>query len=327
MNALFRHRMARVLCGLSLVLCSPWAAAQVYPSKPVRIVVPYPPGGIGDTLARELGTQLGQRLGQPVIVDNKPGASQVIGAQIVAKAPGDGYTLFLGSLSSLVLNVGSHKILPYDPAKDFTPVSMFFNTPLYLVVNPDVPAKNVKELIAYGKAHPAKLSFGSIGNGSSLHLIGEMFKAQAGVDMLHVPYKGSVPAVTDLVGGQIQLIFDAGTSTLPLVRSGKLRVLAVTSATRASGTPDVPTLAESGVPGFDASFWFGIVAPASTPRAIVQRLSSEIVEILKDPALRERYRPNGVEIGGSTPEEMTARIRADRPIWSEVQRQAGITPE
>lgn len=327
MQTLLRHRLARALCWLSLALFSPWAAAQAFPSKPVRLVVPYPPGGIGDTLARELGTQLSQRLGQPVVVDNKPGASQIIGAETVAKSAPDGYTLFLGSLSSLVLNVGSNKSLPYDPAKDFAPVSMFFNTPLYLVVNPDLPVKNVTELIAYAKAHPGKLSFGSIGSGSSLHLTGEMFKARTGVDMLHVPYKGSVPAVTDLLGGQIQLIFDAGTSSLPLVRSGKLRVLGVTSARRASGTPDVPTLAESGVPGFDASFWFGIVAPAGTPQPVVKRLSKEINEILKDPALVERYRPNGVEIAGSTPEEMAAQIKSDRPLWAQVQRQAGISPE
>ena len=327
MQTLLRHRLARALCWLSLALFSPWTAAQAFPSKPVRLVVPYPPGGIGDTLARELGTQLSQRLGQPVVVDNKPGASQIIGAETVAKSAPDGYTLFLGSLSSLVLNVGSNKSLPYDPAKDFTPVSMFFNTPLYLVVNPDLPVKSVAELIAYGKAHPGKLSFGSIGSGSSLHLTGEMFKSRTGVDMLHVPYKGSVPAVTDLLGGQIQLIFDAGTSSLPLVRSGKLRVLGVTSARRASGTPDVPTLAESGVPGFDASFWFGIVAPAGTPQTVIKRRSKEINEILKDPALVERYRPNGVEIAGSTPEEMAAQIKSDRPLWAQVQRQAGISPE
>lgn len=327
MKILLRHRLARALCWLSIALFSPWAAAQAFPSKPIRLVVPYPPGGIGDTLARELGTQLSHRLGQPVVVDNKPGASQIIGAETVAKSAPDGYTLFLGSLSSLVLNVGSNKSLPYDPAKDFAPVSMFFNTPLYLVVNPDLPVKSVAELIAYAKAHPGKLSFGSIGSGSSLHLTGEMFKARTGVDMLHVPYKGSVPAVTDLLGGQIQLIFDAGTSSLPLVRSGKLRVLGVTSAKRASGTPDVPTLAESGVPGFDASFWFGIVAPAGTPQPIVKRLSKEINEILKDLALVERYRPNGVEIAGSTPEEMAAQIKSDRPLWAQVQRQAGISPE
>lgn len=327
MTELLRRRVARLLCILSIAMFSPWTAAQAYPSKPIRLVVPYPAGGVGDTLARELGTQLGQRLGQTVVVDNKPGGSQIIGAETVARAPADGHTLFLGSLSSLVLNVGSHKNLTYDPAKDFVSVSLFFNTPLYLVVNPKVPVKNVTELIAYGKSHPGKLAYGSIGNGSSLHLIGEMFKNKTGIDMLHIPYKGSVPALTDLVGGQIQLIFDAGTSALPLVRSGKLGVLGVTSAKRASGTPEVPTIAESGVPGFDASVWFGIVAPAGTPQPIVQRLSGEIVEILKGDAIRERFRSSGVEVGGSTPAEMGAIVEADRQAWGLLQRQAGITPE
>jgi len=258
--------------ALMLAAGAACASAQVaYPNKPVRLVVPYPPGGIGDTLARELGTQLGVRLGQPVIVDNRPGGSQMIGADVVAKSPPDGYTLFLGSLSSLVLNVYSHKSMTYDPCKDFSPVSMFFNTPLYLVVNPSMPVKNVQEFVDYTKAHPGKVSFGSIGTGSSLHLSGEMFKAAAGVDMLHVPYKGSVPAVTDLIGGQIQALFDAGTSSLPQVRGGKLRVLGVTSAKRASGTPDIPAIAET-VPGYDASFWFAIFAPAGTPKPIVDRL-------------------------------------------------------
>ncbi|MEO6973882.1 MAG: tripartite tricarboxylate transporter substrate binding protein [Rhodoferax sp.] len=317
-----------VLSSVWLSLCSPWAAAeQAYPSKPIRFVVPYPPGGVGDVLARALGMQLAQKLGQPVIVDNKPGASQMIGAEAVAKSEPDGYTLYLGSLSSLVLNVGSYKKLSYDPIKDFAPVSLFFSTPLYLVVNQNLPVHSVAELIAYGKAHPGQLSFGSIGRGSSVHLTGEIFKEKTGVDMLHVPYKGSVPAETDLVGGQIQLMFDGGTSALPLVRGGKLRVLGVTSAQRASSTPDVPTIAESGVPGFDVSSWFGIVAPAKTPSVIVKRLSSEINEILKGKAFRDRFQTNGIEIAGSTPEEMTARIKADLPKWGQIQRQAGIKPE
>ncbi|MBB3180837.1 tripartite tricarboxylate transporter substrate binding protein [Variovorax sp. Sphag1AA] len=317
-------RLAGVLMLAAGAAC---ASAQVaYPTKPVRLVVPYPPGGIGDTLARELGTQLGVRLGQPVIIDNRPGGSQMIGADVVAKSPPDGYTLFLGSLSSLVLNVYSHKAMSYDPFKDFAPVSMFFSTPLYLVVNPSMPVKNVQEFVAYTKAHPGKVSFGSIGTGSSLHLSGEMFKAAAGVDMLHVPYKGSVPAVTDLIGGQIQALFDAGTSSLPQVRGGKLRVLGVTSAKRASGTPDIPAIAET-VPGYDASFWFAIFAPAGTPKPIVDRLSTEINDILKQPALRDRYKSDGVELAGSTPEELAAQMRADLPRWTAIQKQAGVQPE
>ncbi|PZQ78107.1 MAG: hypothetical protein DI563_01390 [Variovorax paradoxus] len=302
------------------------ASAQTYPTKPVRLVVPYPPGGIGDTLARELGTHLGARLGQPVIVDNRPGASQMIGAETVAKSPPDGYTLFLGSLSSLVLNMYSHKSMAYDSFNDFAPVSMFFSTPLYLVVNPALPVKDVQEFVAYAKANPGKVSFGSIGTGSSLHLSGEIFKAAAGVDLLHVPYKGSVPAVTDLIGGQIQALFDAGTSSLPQVRGGKLRVLGVTSAKRASGTPDIPAIAET-VPGYDASFWFAIFAPTGTPKPIVHRLSSEINDILKQPALRDRYKGDGVELAGSTPEELASQMRADLPRWTAIQKQAGVKPE
>lgn len=321
-------RAALLLLGaLALAGGAAGARAQpAYPNKPLRLIIPYPPGGIGDTLARELAVQLGQRLNQPVLVESKPGASQMIGAEYVARSAPDGYTLFLGSQSSLVLNVYAQKSMPYDPFKDFAPVSMFFTTPLYLVVNPAMPVRNVQEFIAYAKAHPGKVSFGSIGTGSSLHLAGEMFKAAAGVDMLHVPYKGSVPAVTDLIGGQIQAIFDAGTSSLPQVRGGKLRVLGVTSAQRASGTPDIPAIAET-VPGYDASFWFAIVAPAGTPKPIVNRLSAEINEVLKQSAVRDRYKENGVELAGSTPDELAARMRADLPRWTEIQKLAGVKPE
>lgn len=323
----FMKCAAGLAIALTMAAAGPAVAQQPYPSKPIKLVIPYPPGGIGDTLARELGMQLATRMGQPVVVESKPGGSQIIGADYVAKSPGDGYTLFLASMSSLVLNTYSRKSLPYDPVKDFAPVSMFFSTPLYLVVNPTLPVKNLQEFIAYCKANPGKVTFGSIGTGSSLHLTGEMFKSATGVDMLHVPYKGSIPAVTDLLGGQIQALFDAGTSSLPQVRGGKLRVLGVTSLKRASGTPEIPTIAESGVPGFDATFWFGIVAPASTPKAIVQKLSAEINEILKLPAVRDRYKSQGVEVAGSTPEEMAAQIQTDMPRWTEIQRKAGVVPE
>jgi tripartite-type tricarboxylate transporter receptor subunit TctC len=327
MKSITKH-FARLACAVALAACGAVAMAQgAYPSKPIKLVVPYPPGGIGDTMGRELATQLGGRLGQTVIVENKPGASQMIGADAVAKAPGDGYTLFLGSISSLVLNTYAQKSISYDPVKDFAPVSMFFTSPMYLVVNPALPVKSVQEFIAYGKANPGKITFGSIGTGSSLHLAGELFKSMAGVDMLHIPYKGSVPAVTDLISGQITAMFDAGTSSLPQVRGGKLRVLAATSAQRASGTPDIPTIAESGVPGYDASLWFAIVAPAATPRPIIQRLSTEINEIVKQPALRERYKASGVELSGSTPDELAAKIQTDLVRWTDVQKKAGVMPQ
>lgn len=327
MKSITKH-VVQLSWAVALAACGAVAIAQgAYPNKPIKLVVPYPPGGLGDTMGRELATQLGGRLGQTMIVENKPGASQMIGAEAVAKAPGDGYTLFLGSISSLVLNAYAQKAISYDPVKDFAPVSMFFTSPMYLVVNPALPVRNVQEFIAYGKANPGKITFGSIGTGSSLHLAGEMFKSMAGVEMLHIPYKGSVPAVTDLISGQITAMFDAGTSSLPQVRGGKLRVLAATSAQRPSGTPDIPTIAEAGVPGYDASLWFAIVAPAATPRPIIQRLSTEINEILKQPALRERYKASGVELSGSTPEELAAKIQTDLVRWTELQKKAGVVPQ
>jgi tripartite-type tricarboxylate transporter receptor subunit TctC len=320
------NRAFRCLGAAALAFAALAAGAQPYPNKAIKLIVPYPPGGIGDSTARELGRHLAARLGQPVVVDNRPGASQRIGAEAVAAAPPDGHTLFLGSLSSMVLNVYAQKVLPYDPVKDFAPVSMFFNTPLYLVVNPTLPVNNVQEFIDYAKAHPGQLSYGSIGSGSSLHLAAEMFTAATGIKALHVPYKGSIPAVTDLLGGQIQAMFDAGTSSLPQVRAGKLRVLGVTSATRASGTPDIPAIAET-VPGYDASFWFAIYTRGGTPKPIVDKLSSEINDILRLPEVRDRFKKDGVEMVGSTPEQLAAQMRADLPRWTQVQKAAGVTPQ
>lgn len=304
------------------------AAAQNYPVKPVRIVVPYPPGGIGDTVTRALAQGLGEQLGQPFVIDNKPGASQMIGAELVARAPADGYTLFLGSVTSLAINVNSQKKMNYDPAKDFAPVSMAFYSPLYLVVNPSVPAQSVKELIALGKAQPGKLTFASIGQGGSIHLAGELFRSMAGLDMVHVPYKGSAPALTDVIGGQVNLMFDAGVSALPQVRAGKLRALAVTSAKRSSSAPELPTVAEAAnLPGYEATIWFGLVAPAGTPRDIVTRLSQELAKVAQQPALRERFAPQGVELSATTPEEFAAIIKSEIPKWGKVLRDANVAPE
>lgn len=317
----------RLACGV--LLAGAWAAAAGadYPTRPIKLIVPYPPGGIGDTMSRDLGSRMAQRFGQPVIIENRPGASQMIGAEYLARAQPDGYTLFLGSLTSLGLVAYSQKAISYDPVRDFAPVSMFFSTPLYMVVNPQVPATDVRTFVAWAKSHPGKVSFGSIGVGGSLHLAGAMFNAAAGIDMQHIPYKGSMPALNDLLAGRIDVMFDAGTSSLPQVKAGKLRVLGVTSAKRASGTPEIPTIAEQGVGGYDASFWFGIVAPAGTPKEVVQKLSTSINDILRLPEIRDRYKPNGVEVEGSTPEEMAEQIRKDLPRWTEIQRRAGIVPE
>jgi tripartite-type tricarboxylate transporter receptor subunit TctC len=318
---------ALLAAALTLAVVGP-AHAQAWPARPVRIVVPYPPGGIGDTVTRALAQGLADGLGQPFVIDNKPGASQMIGAELVAKAQPDGHTLFLGSVSSLAINVNSQKKLGYDPLKDFAPVSMAFYSPLYLVVNPSVPARSVPELIALAKAQPGKLTFASIGQGGSIHLAGELFRSMAGLDMVHVAYKGSAPALTDVIGGQVSLMFDAGVSALPQVRAGKLRGLAVTSSRRSASTPELPTVAEAGsLPGYEATIWFGLVAPAGTPREAVQRLSQELVRITRQAALRERFAPQGVELSATTPEEFADIIRAEIPKWGKVLKDANVAPE
>ena len=307
---------------------APAALAQAYPTKPVKIIVPYPPGGVGDTTMRAIAQQLSESLGQPFVIDNKPGASQMIGADAVAKAAPDGYTLFLGSVTSLAINVSSQKKMPYDPVKDFAPVSMLYFSPMYLVVNPAVPAHSVKELIALAKAQPGKLSFASIGQGGSIHLAGEMFKSMAGVDITHIPYKGSAPALTDIIGGQVNLMFDAGVSALPQVRAGKLRALAITTAKRVDSTPDLPTVAEAGgLPNYEATLWFGLVAPAATPRDIVNRLSQELARILRQPALQARFANLGVEFSASSPDEFATYIRAETVKWGKVFRDAKVEQE
>ena len=316
--------LAFVACALAL----PLSGAHGYPNRAVKIVVPYPPGGIGDTVTRALAQGMAEQMGQPFVIDNKPGASQMIGAELVAKAPADGYTLFLGSVTSLAINVSSQKKMNYDPARDFAPVAMAFFSPLYLVVNPAVPAANVRELIALAKAQPGKLSFASIGQGGSIHLAGELFRSMAGLDMTHVPYKGSAPALTDVIGGQVSLMFDAGVSALPQVRAGKLRGLAVTSAKRSASAPELPTVAEAGnLPGYEATIWFGLVAPAATPRDVVARLSQEFARVARQPALRERFAPQGVELASTTPEEFADIIRAEIPKWGKVLRDANVAPE
>ena len=322
------RNITRAGVALLLALCSTATLAQAWPGKPVRIVVPYPPGGIGDTVTRALAQGLSEQLGQPVLIDNKPGASQMIGAESVAKAAPDGYTLFLGSVTSLAINVSSQKKMSYDPQKDFAPVSMAFYSPLYLVVNPAVPVHSVRELIALAKAQPGKLTFASIGQGGSIHLAGELFRSMAGIDMVHVAYKGSAPALLDVIGGQVSLMFDAGVSALPQVRAGKLRGLAVTSSKRSSSAPELPTVAEAGnLAGYEATIWFGLVAPAGTPREITTRLATELAKVVRQPALRERFAPQGVELAATTPEEFADFIKAEIPKWGKVLKDANVAPE
>ena len=299
------------------------AHAQGYPTKVVKIVSPFAPGGPGDLLARATAVGLSPLLGQPVIVENRPGAATIIAMQAVAKAPPDGYTLIFTSVTSLAINVSAYKSLPYDPVKDFAPIALCFTTPLYLVVHPSVPAKTVGELIALAKSPPGKLTFGSGGNGTTNHLAGELFKSMAGVDLQHVPYKDATQAMTGVIAGHIDLMFGSG--GLTEARAGKVRVLAVTSARRSSAAPELPTVQEAGLPGYESTLWFGILAPAHTPAAIVHRLSGDINKVLGGPNIRERF--NTVDVTPSTPEEFAAFIRREIPKWRKVFEAAKIQPE
>ena len=299
------------------------ACAQGYPDKPVRIISPYPPGGLGDTIPRAIAIGLTESLGQQAIVDNRPGASQIIGMQLAAKSPPDGYTLVFGSVTSLAINPSVQRNLPYDPVKDFAPVALCVTTPLYLVVHPSVPARSVNELISIARAQPGKLTYGSGGNGSSNHLAAELFKSLAHVDLLHVPYKGAGPAMVDVMAGHIDLMF--GAAGLAEARAGKVRVLAVTSATRSHAAADVPTVAESGLPGYEATIWFGLLAPAGTPAPIVTRLSQEIDKVLRQRRVREQF--STTDITPSTPEAFAALINREIPKWAKVIAAAKIVVE
>jgi tripartite-type tricarboxylate transporter receptor subunit TctC len=299
------------------------AQAQGYPAKPIRFVVPYPPGGPLDVIARLLGAKVAESVHQPVIVDNKPGAGGNIGADAVAKSPPDGYTILMGAVATHAINPTLYANIPYDAARDFIAVTQVASTPNVLVVNPSVPASNVKEFIAYAKANPGKLNFGSGSSGSAGHLAGELFKSMAGLDMVHVPYKGAAPAMQDLVGGQIQLMFDNLASSLTQVRAGRIRALAVTTARRSALAPDLPTIAESGLPGFDISTWFGIFTPAGTPRDIVEKLHAEFTRALADRAVRDRMLALGAEPVGNTPAEFAAYIRAEADKYARVIKASG----
>ena len=324
---LFVRLFVALAAGACALSASPVAWGQAWPAKPVKFVIPYPPGGLADTYARTLGQALSDRLAQPVVVENKPGGSLIIGTEAVAKAPADGYTILLASVSSLALNASAFKKLPYDPVKDFAPVAMTFHIPLFLMVNIDLPVKSVRELIAYAKANPGKLSFASLGHGSSLHIAGEVFKTMAGIDILHVPYKGTTTALPDLVSGRVSMIFDGG-AFLPQVQGGKVRLLAITSPKRLDSMPEVPTMAEAGVPGYDLSFWFGIAAPAGTPRPIVDRLSREIGEISRQPAFREKLAGfNNLQIITSSPDQLAEQIKGDIVLWQKLLRDAGVAPQ
>ncbi len=322
-----RRTTLRTLAALALVACAPLAQAQNYPTKPVRIVVPYPAGGTTDIIARIAAAQLAERLKQPFVVENRAGASGAIGSVAVSQAAPDGYTLVMGTASSHGINSALQKNLPYDAVKDFAPVTVVASTPNIVVVHPSVPAKTLGELLALAKAKPGALNFGSTSPGGSPHMSAELLKMMAGVDMTHVPYKGAAPMLTDLIGGQIQVGFDNLPSTIGFVRSGKVRALAVTTPQRWPGASDIPTVAESGVPGYEVSGWFGLLAPAGTPKAVLDTLQSAVAQAVQQPEVAKQLRDLGAEPVANKPEAFARDIAADVDKWRKVVQATGVKLE
>jgi len=302
------------------------AQSQPYPNKPIKIISPFATGGIADTFSRVVGQGLSESLGQPVVVENKTGGGGNIGADFVAKAPADGYTLVMGNIGSHAVNPYLMKNMPYDPLKDFEPVAYVLDAEGLLVVNPTIPVKNVTELIAYVKARPGQVSYGSGGMGTTSHLAGELFKSLAKVDMTHIPYKGNAPAITDLIGGQTQVMFATMPTVLPYVKTDKLKALAVIGSSRASSLPDVPTVAET-LPGFDVSNWIGIFAPAGTPKPIISKLNAEIIKIMQQPAVQKRLETEGAKFKPMTPEAFGAFQKNEALKWAKTIKDSGIKPE
>jgi tripartite-type tricarboxylate transporter receptor subunit TctC len=313
----------RGAASIALALCaSGLVHAQGYPAKPVRVVVPFPPGGGTDIVTRMVMQKLSERLGANFLIENRSGAGGAIGTEIVSKAAADGYTLAMVS-GSHAINPGLYKKMAYDAVYDFSPITLLVSGPALLVVHPSVPAKNVRELVALAKARPGKLHYASAGNGTPPHLAAELFKSMAGVDMVHVPYKGNAMAFTDLISGQVSLSFPTIPSALPQVKSERLRALAVTGARRSGVLPELPTIAESGVRGYEASSWYGLLAPAGTPAAITGKLNQEVVQIVYLPEMKERFLEQGLEPVGNTPAEFTKLLHAEIAKWRKVIAAAG----
>jgi tripartite-type tricarboxylate transporter receptor subunit TctC len=319
-----KFSQARRSLALSVLLGFTGAAlAQAWPASPIKLVVTFPPGGSTDAAARIVAPKLSERLGQPVVVDNKPGAGGGVGLGLVAKAPADGYTLVLASAGGLTANPSLYKTLSYDPQRDFAPITGFGASPFVLVAGTELPAKSVKDVIALAKKEPGKLTYASGGNGTAMHLSGELIKSMAGVDIVHVPYKGSGPAVLAAMGNETSLAIADLTTIKPQIQSGRLKVLGVMDKKRSALAPDMPTLTESGLPGFESSGWFAILAPAGTPAAIVKRLNTELTAVLRSAEVRERFSAAGLEPMPSTPEELTAFMKSETVKWAKVIRESG----
>ena len=319
-----RIRATLLLAALSAA-CG--AHADAYPSRPIRFVVAFPPGGGTDIIARSIAQKLSERVSQQVLVDNRPGAGGNIGTEIVAKSAPDGYTMLMGSAGPLAINASLFKTMPFDPQHDLAPVTLAASTPNVLVVHPSLGVTTVKELIALAKNSPGRINFASSGFGTPAQLAGELFNSMAGVKLVHVPYKGAAPALADLLGGQVQLMFSTMPPALPHVKDGKLRALAVTSLKRSPAAPELPTLAEAGLPGFEANTWHGVVLPAGAPAEVIAKLNREIVAILHLPDVVERLSAQGAEPVGSTPEEFAAYIRSETAKWAKVVRESGAKAE
>jgi tripartite-type tricarboxylate transporter receptor subunit TctC len=324
MNRLIRIFIV-TLAGLSTFLSGASAHAQAWPSRStIRILIPYPPGGASDVTARLLALKLTESLKQSVVVENKPGANGILALESVAKSPADGYTLLMANLGPNAINAAVYQKLPYDSVKDFTPITLTSVVPLVILVTNSLPVKTMPELIAYAKANPNKLSFASAGNGSANHLAGEMIKGATGVQMTHIPYKGDAPGMPDVISGTVSMMFPTIIGGMPNIKSGSMRPIAVTSAKRSSSLPDIPTVSESGIPGFEAVSWGGVMGPAGLPSDIVKRLNTEIIRILKMPDIAEKMTSLGADIVGSSPEEFDKYLRAEIAKWGKVARENNI---
>ena len=322
-----KKMMRRAACALVLAVVAGPAWAQDFPSRPLKLVVPYAPGGGADSVARIVAKKVAENIGQPIVIENKGGAGSIVGTDLVAKAEPDGYTLLLGQSGPISINPAVYKSLPYDPVKDFAPITMTTAYPYILVVNAESPAKTLQEFVALAKSKPGGLNYGSTGVGAANHLVAELFASKAGLKMTHVPYRGTALAVGDLVSGTLNVVFGDPISVLPHIKSGKLRALAVTSLERSPVAPEVPTVAESGYPGFEALAWHGILAPAKTPPAVIQKLNAEIVKALADPATKELLEKQAMQTVGNSPEAFAAFIQKDIATWKAVAAAANVSVE
>ena len=316
--------LSKALAAVAFALLTLGAQAQSYPNKPIRLVCPFPPGGAVDIASRAGAQALTRQLGQPVTVDNRPGAGGNIGAEIAAKSPADGYTLLMATSNILAINPVLYAKIPFDSFKDFAPVSIVVVVSNVLVLHPSVPANSVQELIALAKEQPGKLTYASSGNGTSMHLAGELFKSMAGVDMVHIPYKGAAASTVDLLAGRVNMVFDSLPAALPNIKAGKLRALAVTGAKRSQFLPELPTIAEAALPGYETGIWFGIVAPAGTPPEVISRLNAELVKAAASTEFRERLTGHGFEVVSSTPEQMADSVRSEMAKWGKVVKALGM---